>query len=116
MKIGTLVSDLVARQGIKAGLGKLFPAARWAGHFIRIKCLLLKGLRNIIFQHSEIANEMPHSCVRCAKCVDACPMFLEPTTLYKNTDRENWDIVERNNVLDCIECGCCSYVCPAKIP
>lgn len=81
------------------------------------KVPITKGTSGVLFlPNNEMASELPHSCVRCAKCVDACPMFLEPTTLYKNSDKEKWDAVERNNVLDCIECGSCSYVCPAKIP
>ena len=57
----------------------------------------------------------PH-CIRCGKCMDACPMKLIPVMMY-NAER-NSDIEEMKalNMLDCIECGCCAYTCPAGVP
>ena len=57
----------------------------------------------------------PH-CIRCGKCMDACPMRLMPVLMY-NAER-NSDVEEMKalNMLDCIECGCCAYTCPAGIP
>ena len=57
----------------------------------------------------------PH-CIRCGKCMDACPMHLIPLMMY-NAERSS-DIEEMKslNMLDCIECGCCAYTCPAGIP
>ena len=58
----------------------------------------------------------PAPCINCAKCVDACPMFLMPTTLVKYVKNEMVEELEDYQVLSCIECGSCSYVCPSKIP
>jgi electron transport complex protein RnfC len=56
------------------------------------------------------------SCIRCGKCVDACPAGLLPSLLSIIGEAERIDDAMAANVLDCIECGCCAYVCPAKRP
>lgn len=53
-------------------------------------------------------------CIRCGRCVDACPMGLMPTNLDKAARKKNVDKLQALSVFDCIECGCCTYVCPAK--
>ena len=69
----------------------------------------------ILGRKSRFYVKEPH-CIRCGKCMDACPMHLVPVMMY-NAER-NSDIEEMKalNMLDCIECGCCAYTCPACIP
>lgn len=55
-------------------------------------------------------------CIRCGKCVDACPMRLQPLYLYRFQKAGNLKELERLNLLDCIECGSCSFTCPGKLP
>lgn len=55
-------------------------------------------------------------CIRCARCVQACPIRLAPTTLAACTRLERFADAERGRALDCIECGSCSYICPARLP
>ena len=57
----------------------------------------------------------PH-CIRCGKCMDACPMHLMPVKMYEAVCSANVDEMKRFDMLDCIECGCCAYTCPATIP
>lgn len=61
----------------------------------------------------EVAN--PH-CIRCGRCIDACPMHLTPLFLYRAERQSDLDALKRLHMMDCIECGCCAYTCPAKIP
>lgn len=61
----------------------------------------------------EVAN--PH-CIRCGRCIDACPMHLTPLFLYRAERQSDLDALNRLHMMDCIECGCCAYTCPAKIP
>ncbi len=55
-------------------------------------------------------------CLRCGKCVDACPMKLRPLYMYRYTLAGRADELRRLNITDCMECGCCAYVCPGKLP
>ena len=55
-------------------------------------------------------------CLRCGKCVDVCPMHLQPLYMYRYTNSGNVKELNRLGVLDCIECGCCSFTCPGKLP
>lgn len=61
---------------------------------------------------AELPPEGP--CIRCGKCVDACPMNLLPLQIHFHVMRKNVDELPNYRVNDCIECGSCSYVCPAK--
>ena len=55
-------------------------------------------------------------CIRCGKCIDACPMKLMPVLMYKAMLSENLEEIKAANIMDCIECGCCAYTCPASVP
>ena len=57
----------------------------------------------------------PH-CIRCGKCMDACPMRLEPLQMYRALRQKDLEQMKKLSLLDCIECGCCAYTCPATIP
>lgn len=59
---------------------------------------------------------LEHSpCIRCGRCLEACPERLNPTLLAHAVKRYDWGLAKENFITACIECGCCSYVCPAKI-
>jgi len=55
-------------------------------------------------------------CLRCGKCVAACPMHLQPLYIYRFANAELIDKMEQLNVTDCLECGSCAFVCPGKLP
>ena len=55
-------------------------------------------------------------CLRCGKCVEACPMRLQPLYLYRYVNANRLDKLEKLNLMDCMECGCCSFTCPGKLP
>ena len=55
------------------------------------------------------------TCIRCGKCVDACPMHLMPLYMRMYAGKRDWTSVEGYNIMDCMECGCCNYTCPARI-
>lgn len=64
----------------------------------------------------EVRHAPTSDCIRCGRCVEACPMGLEPTRLFKLIDHHEYGEAVRQGLLDCTECGSCGYVCPARIP
>lgn len=77
----------------------------------------VKGSSSILYLTAAQTVRKPESnCIRCGKCVEACPMGLEPYLLNKYARNGIMDGLEQNAIQDCIECGCCLYSCPANIP
>jgi len=76
---------------------------------------VVKGTSGILLW-SDPAPHKEYTCIRCARCVQHCPMSLVPTQLMKLARYEHLKEAEANGILDCVECGCCQYVCPAEIP
>jgi electron transport complex protein RnfC len=72
------------------------------------------GLLAFCKDEGDVSNAT--KCIRCGKCVDACPVRLMPTYLYQASQKGTVADMEEFNALDCIECGSCSFVCPAKLP
>jgi len=71
----------------------------------------------LVTVHEENPRQQKHMpCIRCGKCVDACPVRLLPQQLYWYASSQNVDRLQEHHLFDCIECGCCAYVCPSDIP
>ncbi len=68
----------------------------------------------LCFTEEEAKIPEERNCIRCGKCVEHCPIHLMPLELNQNVITLDYDSFRKNNGLDCIECGVCSYVCPAK--
>ncbi len=73
-------------------------------------CLLVTA------SEENIQKQKHLPCIRCGKCVEACPVRLLPQQLYWYASSHNIDRLQEHNLFDCIECGCCAYVCPSDIP
>lgn len=71
-----------------------------------------------VFGALALCTRIPpaESCIHCGRCLRACPMHLVPTALYRAVQKEDAAEMDRYSITSCSECGCCSYVCPAKIP
>lgn len=119
VRVGTLFSDLIEQSGGYTGeIEKIVAGGPMMGKTVYTDSVpVIKGSSGIVVykkKEQEVSKE--RDCVRCAKCVDGCPQFLEPTTLVKLAKRQQWEEAEKNYALNCIECGSCEYVCPAGIP
>ena len=68
----------------------------------------------LAFDEKDAKSMEPTSCIRCGRCVNACPMDLMPTKLEDGVNYKNIDILNEYTVMNCMECGCCSFVCPAN--
>ncbi|GAB4241398.1 MAG: electron transport complex subunit RsxC [Acidobacteriota bacterium] len=78
---------------------------------------VLKGTSGIVaLTRAYYAEAIEYPCIRCARCLEACPMFLNPTRLAHLAKHERVEELREYHALDCFECGSCSYVCPSNIP
>ncbi len=116
IKVGTSVKEIIDYCGgitaedvtVKMGgpmMGMLLPD---------LNVSVIKGSNGIIAfdtDHSEAV-----SCIKCGRCADVCPMELSPLYFAKFADEENWQGMKDKNVMDCIECRSCEYICSSKIP
>jgi electron transport complex protein RnfC len=76
---------------------------------------VIKSTTGILaFEASRPEPEL--ACIRCARCVDHCPVTLVPTRLARLARFAMFEAAEKWGTMDCIECGCCQYVCPSRIP
>lgn len=71
-----------------------------------------KGVSGILVLPPDKEIDKEGVCIRCGKCVNSCPMGLMPNFIADYAKAKKWDMVKKYNVLDCIECGICAYVCP----
>lgn len=78
---------------------------------------VVKGTNAVLcLSRAQDREEAHPQCIRCAKCVTACPMSLQPLYLYRFEQAGDLAALRRLNLTDCIECGCCAYVCPGRLP
>ena len=119
VRIGTPLQNVVDQAGgIPEDTGKIIAGGPMMGRsVVSLEIPTAKGSAGVLFMNEKEAKRMPEkNCIRCAKCVAVCPMGLEPYLLKQQSERSMWDAAEDNRVVDCIECGSCSYTCPACLP
>ena len=75
---------------------------------------IIKGSNGIIAIAADHTEEK--ECIKCGRCMDVCPMELSPLYFVKYAKEENWQGMKDKNVMDCVECRCCQYICSSKIP
>ena len=117
-RFGTPVSRLFELAGIPEGDVKLLNGGPMMGRaVVDITAPLIKGCSGLtVLSGKEAARGKELQCIKCGKCVEACPMGLEPYILSKLAKLQKWDMAEEHNTVDCIECGCCSDTCPSNLP
>ena len=119
VRIGTPIQELItASGGLPEDTGKIIGGGPMMGKaLLSPEIPVTKGTSGVLLLPREESVRQPmRSCIRCAKCVNVCPMGLNPTYLMRDVQYADWEQVERGYVLDCIECGSCSYTCPSHRP
>ncbi len=116
VKIGTNTDDLIQYCGgitgknvtVKAGGPMMgFPQTE-------LNVPIMKGSNGIIAVDTE--ETQPSECIQCGRCVDVCPMELKPLRYTKLVGAADWAGCKAENIMDCMECRCCQYICSAKLP
>jgi electron transport complex protein RnfC len=78
---------------------------------------ILKGASGVLcLDRSRAVPVREHACIRCGRCVEACPMFLNPTRLAQLIAAEHVEEFESHHLMNCFECASCAFVCPSHIP
>ena len=75
---------------------------------------IMKGSNGIIAIDTDCAE--PQECIKCGRCVDVCPMELKPLHYFKLVGAQDWAGCRDMNIMDCMECRCCEYICSSKLP
>ncbi|MBQ5844660.1 MAG: electron transport complex subunit RsxC [Alistipes sp.] len=118
-RFGTPVEALIAKcGGVPQGEVKVINGGPMMGRSLsNIAMPVMKGCSGITIMVGQAAKRgIESACIKCAKCVEACPMGLEPYLLSKQARKKAWEAMEANDITSCIECGCCQFTCPANIP
>ena len=118
IRIGTPVTDVMEQAG---GLTKKLRKLIFGGPMMglaqsTVEVPVIKGTSGILFFGEEVLEMAPQEespCIRCSRCVDHCPIGLMPLLIDHAYRRKDMKLAESLNATDCIECGTCSYVCPA---
>jgi len=119
VRTGTPLSDLVeAAGGLPEDAAKVIGGGPMMGKaLVHLSVPVTKGSSGLlILSGKETFRKDIKNCIRCAKCVKACPMGLEPYLFMTLTENEEWGKLEKERIMDCIECGCCTYSCPSTRP
>lgn len=119
-RIGITYNDIIKHSigELPETTGKVISGGTMMGKAVsNLDAPTTKGAASVLVMDEAEAKRRPESnCIRCGKCINACPMGLEPylfSALVKNGRIEE---AKEHNILDCIECGCCFFSCPANKP
>lgn len=119
VRVGIPIANLIDYAGgIPENTVKVIGGGPMMGRAVcNISAPIIKGSSGILLMNAhETQRRMESPCISCAKCVTVCPMGLEPYMINRMSRRNMFADLEQHSVTDCIECGSCSFTCPACIP
>jgi electron transport complex protein RnfC len=119
VRIGTPTQNLIdAAGGLPEDTGKVVSGGPMMGKALNdLQAPVTKGTSGVlIFKETEAHRKDYEACIRCGKCITACPMGLEPFLLMNYAEQKLWENSEKDRIMDCIECGSCSFTCPSYRP
>ena len=118
-RIGTPIKDLLEFCGFDTGhnVYKIIMGGPMTGIAqFSLDAPVVKGTSGILVLDKSFESPGEISCIRCSRCIEACPADLMPCMIGIGAQNNRFDIASSYSPLDCIECGSCDYVCPSKIP
>ena len=120
--IGTPLRFVLETVGVDVeSMNRVFLGGPMMGQAVSsLEISITKGTSGVVAftdEQAERTHRQVHPCIRCGACLDACPVFLNPSEMGLLARNEAWDRMKsEQRLFDCIECGSCSFVCPAHIP
>ena len=117
-RIGTCFSELLSHcEGTSEPIAKVISGGPMMGFAINsIEVPVTKTSSGmILLNDKEAIADREHTCLRCGRCVDVCPLNLMPSFIASAVKYEDLQMAEKSGVMDCMKCGSCAYVCPAHI-
>ena len=120
VRIGTTYNDIIRHSlgELPASTGKVISGGTMMGKAVaNLDAPTVKGNASVLVMDENEARRNPETaCIRCGKCMNACPMGLEPYLFSQLVKNNRTEEAKDHNILDCIECGCCFFSCPANKP
>ena len=117
--VGTKLRDLLAMCGGLTDDAEeiIFGGPMMGAAQSNLDVPIVKGTTGVVVLTTADTNPADvYPCIRCARCLEACPVFLNPSALADLARKGRYEEMEEMHLLDCMLCGSCSYVCPSKIP
>ncbi len=119
--IGTPLRFVLETVGVGPGLRRVFLGGPMMGQAASsLDIAITKGVSGVVAFDQDSAEQTAQTvypCIRCGYCLEACPMFLDPSALGLLAKSEEYErMAGEQHLMDCFECGSCSFVCPAHIP
>mgnify|MGYP006286113885 CR=1 FL=1 len=113
-RIGTDVGDIARRQGLREDAEQLILGGPMMGIAQGVLDVPLVKGNNCVLVRRGVDVPVQRDCIRCGRCVEHCPLGLIPGLFSVACENRDWNAARELNVLECKECGCCAYVCPAR--
>lgn len=115
--IGTSIEDMIDFcEGFEGKPSKIITGGFMMGKTVDTMAASLTKSANglIVINETHDEDSTPSPCIMCARCVEVCPIELLPHQLEKAYLKENWERMDKLYADSCINCGCCTYICPAR--
>lgn len=113
-RIGTSVRHILERQGMRDDANLLVMGGPMMGVAqADLDVPIIRGTSGLLL---DCVRKPPdqRACIRCGRCVERCPLGLVPSDLSIYCENEDWDAAQDMDLMECKECGCCAYICPAN--
>ncbi|MCF6158907.1 MAG: electron transport complex subunit RsxC [wastewater metagenome] len=117
VRLGTPVKSLLEEAMASPHINKIIFGGPMMGiaQSNRDTAVTVKGTGGILALRSA-QQFRSRACIRCGRCIEHCPYGLNPGELSIQSEAQEFNLAQENNVMECKECGCCTYICPAKRP